>query len=225
MLRPQPRHNVAEPRRRPRPSPPAPLSPSPACTGTPPAAPAHPPLERPERCRDRFPLILRRGIRRQSPGNRRPADTKIPGDLPLRNPVRHQPPDQRPILHRDHPSNLSGWPHFRAASTVAAATSMFVGCPSPCRMPWRPLPRRSADNHKIRLKASLDRRATVTALAKKSSNGTPSPWHGGVLREAHIGLVPAPLARWCWLPRRLLAASSMASLSTLGLRCRLTVLT
>ena len=27
--------------------------------------------------------------------------------------LRDQPPDQSPILHRDHPSNLSGWPRFR----------------------------------------------------------------------------------------------------------------
>jgi hypothetical protein len=38
---------------------------------------------------------------------------QIPRDLPLRNTIRNQPPDQSPILHRDHPSNLSGWPRFQ----------------------------------------------------------------------------------------------------------------
>ena len=34
-------------------------------------------------------------------------------DLPARNTIRDKPPNQRPILHRDHPPNLSGWPRFR----------------------------------------------------------------------------------------------------------------
>ena len=58
-------------------------------------------------------LVLRWPVRGQRPLDRRPTDTQIPCDLPLRNTVRNQPPDQRPILHRDHPSNLSGWPRFR----------------------------------------------------------------------------------------------------------------
>ena len=49
----------------------------------------------------------------RAPLHRRPADAQVPRDLTLRNTIRDQPPDQSPILHRDHPSNLSGWPRFR----------------------------------------------------------------------------------------------------------------
>ena len=88
-------------------------------------------LERRDRRRHRRPLVPRWPLRGHSPRDRRPSDTQVPGDLTLRNTIRHQPPDQSPILHRDHPSNLSGWPHFRpslwphfrASSTHAPETT------------------------------------------------------------------------------------------------------
>ena len=46
-------------------------------------------------------------------------DSQIPRHLTLRHPVGDQPPDQSPILHRDHPPNLSGVASF---STVATAS-------------------------------------------------------------------------------------------------------
>jgi hypothetical protein len=78
----------------------------------------HSRLERREGRRLRRPHILRRSLRSQRPINRRPADTQLPRDLPLRNTLRDQPPDQRPIFHRDHPTNLSGWPRFRPSLTL-----------------------------------------------------------------------------------------------------------
>jgi hypothetical protein len=68
----------------------------------------HPSLERRERRRDRSALILRWPIRSHRPIARRPADTQLPRDLSPRNPVRDKPPDQRPVLHRDHPSICMG---------------------------------------------------------------------------------------------------------------------
>ena len=66
--------------------------------------------------RDRCSFILRRPVRRHRPIHRRsPEHPSLPSDLPPRNPVRDKPPDQRPVLHRDHPSNLSGWPGGRSA--------------------------------------------------------------------------------------------------------------
>lgn len=70
-------------------------------------------LERRERRRLRWPLILRRPIRRQCSIDRRPTDTQLPRDLPLRNSIRDEPPNQCPVFHRDHPPNRSGWPRFR----------------------------------------------------------------------------------------------------------------
>jgi hypothetical protein len=48
--------------------------------------------------------------------------SQIPRDLTLRRTVRDQRPDQSPILHRDHPPNLSGWP----LSTVVMASFSSV---------------------------------------------------------------------------------------------------
>ena len=114
VLRPQPCHVLPEPRRRSVPA-------GPLCEHR----RGHlrelrqqlpyPRLERIKRRRDRPALILRRQLRGDRPRDRRPADTQLMCHLPLRNPVSHQPADQRPILHRDHPANLSGWPHFRPA--------------------------------------------------------------------------------------------------------------
>jgi hypothetical protein len=59
----------------------------------------HPCLKRRERRPRRPPLILRRHVRGDRPRDRRPPDAKIASNLPLRNPVSDQPPDQRPILH------------------------------------------------------------------------------------------------------------------------------
>jgi len=73
----------------------------------------HRQLERRERRRHHRPLVLRRPVRGQRPRDRRPSNTQVPRNPPLRNAVRDQPPDQRPILHRNHPANLSGWPRFR----------------------------------------------------------------------------------------------------------------
>ena len=73
----------------------------------------HPRLERRERRRGGLALVLRRPVRLQRTIDRRPPDPQLPRDLPPRNPVRDKPPDQRPVLHRDHPSNLSGWPRFQ----------------------------------------------------------------------------------------------------------------
>ena len=56
-------------------------------------------FERGERRRLRQPLILRRPVRRQRPIDRRPTYPQLPRDLPLRNSVRDQPPNQRPIFH------------------------------------------------------------------------------------------------------------------------------
>lgn len=51
-------------------------------------------------CRHRRPLVLRRPVRSQRPGHRRPADPQIPRHLTLRHPVRHPPAHQKPCCVR-----------------------------------------------------------------------------------------------------------------------------
>ncbi len=74
---------------------------------------SHPPLKRRERRRHHRALVLRRPIRGQRTVHCCPPDPQLPSDPPPRNPIRDKPPNQRPVLHRNHPSNLSGWPRFR----------------------------------------------------------------------------------------------------------------
>ncbi len=66
----------------------------------------------------------------QPPHHPAPPNTHVPRNPSLRNTIGAQPPNQSPILHRDHPSNLPGWPrfrpsprpHFRAQPTPARYT-------------------------------------------------------------------------------------------------------
>lgn len=112
MLRPQQPHVVAEPADRP--SPPNPLRDHRrGHVRRRREQLSHRRLERRERRRHHRPLVPWRPVRRQRPLDSRPADAQVPRDLALRNTVRNQSPNQSPILHRDHPSNLSGWPRFR----------------------------------------------------------------------------------------------------------------
>jgi hypothetical protein len=73
----------------------------------------HPRHERRKRHRPRRSLVLRRPIRRHRADHRRTPNPQLPSDLPPRNTIRNKPPDQHPILHQDHPPNLSGRPRFR----------------------------------------------------------------------------------------------------------------
>ena len=127
MLRPQPPHVVPEPGDRSRSSRPARRSPSPASPGCPQQHRPHPRSNGVNDVGYRRPLILRRPIRSHRPRHRRPPDPQIPRDLPLRNPIRDKPPDQRPILQRDHPSNLSGWPRFRPSLWPRFQASSTIG--------------------------------------------------------------------------------------------------
>jgi hypothetical protein len=94
-------------------------------------------LGRRERRRNRRPLVLRRPHRGHRPRDRRPPHPQIPRNLTLRNTVRNQPPDQSPILHKVHPSNLSGWPPFSPVAMTSFSSVVDTPADGSANRPQR----------------------------------------------------------------------------------------
>ena len=59
--------------------------------------------------------------------DRVPRDPQLPRDMHLRHAIREmQPPNQRPVFHRDHPSNRVSGAQFLTSDTAQFLTSADI---------------------------------------------------------------------------------------------------